>query len=42
MSIVYITGGKVWQIVNEQKEYVENSLNYTLDLKTLQWGQVNT
>ena len=38
-SKIYITGGKVWQIVNEQKEYVENSLNYTLDLTTLQWSQ---
>ena len=41
-SKIHITGGEVWQIVNGQTEYVENSQNYTLDLTTLQWSQVNT
>ena len=40
-SQIYVTGGKVSRLVNEQREYVENSLNYTLDLATLQWSQNN-
>ncbi|MGL5944290.1 MAG: ankyrin repeat domain-containing protein [Waterburya sp.] len=39
-SKIYITGGKICRLVNNKEEYVENLLNYTLDLTTLQWNQV--
>lgn len=39
-SKIYITGGKICCLVNNKEEYVENLLNYTLDLTTLQWNQV--
>ncbi len=37
-SKVYVTGGKIWVMINDQEEYVENSLNYTLDLGNLNWS----
>ena len=40
-SQIYVTGGKISRLVNEQREYVENPLDYILDLTNLQWSQVN-
>ncbi|MBF2014210.1 MAG: ankyrin repeat domain-containing protein [Rivularia sp. T60_A2020_040] len=36
-SQIYITGGKLWTIVDGEKDYIDNSLNYTLDLTNFEW-----
>ena len=39
---IHITGGEIWRENNKKTEYVENSLNYTLDLTNLEWRQIDT
>lgn len=39
---IYITGGKVCVMVNDKEEYVDNSLDYALDLATLTWICLST
>ena len=36
-NTIQITGGKVWLENNRKAEYIDNYLNYTLDLSSLTW-----
>ena len=40
-SSLYITGGKLCFINNDEEEYIDNSLKYVLDLKELTWNRVD-
>jgi ankyrin repeat protein len=37
---IYITGGKVCVLLNDAEEYIQNSVNYSLDLTNLNWSIV--
>ncbi|WP_228059498.1 ankyrin repeat domain-containing protein [Plectonema radiosum] len=39
-SQISITGGKLWTIVDGEKDYVDNSLNYILDLTNFKWNSI--
>ncbi len=41
-NMIRISGGKIWREIGEQSdEYLENSLDYALDLTTLEWSQID-
>jgi ankyrin repeat protein len=37
---IYITGGKLWLMNDETSEYIDNSVDYVLDLIKLTWSRV--
>lgn len=40
-SQIYITGGKVCIMIDEKQEYLDNLVDYTLDLKNFNWVRVH-
>jgi ankyrin repeat protein len=36
---IYITGGKLWVLNDETSEYIDNSVDYILDLNKLTWSR---
>ncbi len=38
---IYLSGGQVWRYIEGKTEYVDNHLNYVLDLINLQWSQID-
>ena len=41
-STIYVTGGKVHVMVDEKSDYIDNTVDYTLDLTTLVWSQADS
>jgi len=39
---IYITGGKLWVIDDETSDYLDNSVDYILDLSNLTWSFANS
>jgi len=39
--LIHISGGKLCVMLNGKKEYIENSLDYTLDLTNLKWSRAS-
>ena len=35
---IYLSGGQVWRKIDRKTEYVDNHLNYALDLTNLEWS----
>ena len=39
---IYLSDGQVWRKIEGKTKYVDNHLDYALDIKSLEWRQVNT
>ncbi|MBD2103598.1 ankyrin repeat domain-containing protein [Leptolyngbya sp. FACHB-261] len=38
---IYVTGGKIATMMSGKEKYIENSVNYTLDLTNLSWSHID-
>ncbi len=41
-SQIYITGGKLWKIVDDKKDLINNTVDYILNLNNFEWSRVNS